>query len=210
MGAYGFANVFAGRLSMAMLSGLELDPFAFSNAPREFLESYLRDGHYANDPVFAHARLAERPFRWRDAMEGITDEQRAVVDAFAQGGHRFGLCVPVERRNGLLGTVVLGRADDFALPPEAWIEIETLSRTLFAAVHAMRSTNTSAPIRLSQRQRDVLGLVAEGKTNWEAGQILGMSEYSVRDHLRKLAGALQTTNRTHTVVRAVQLGLIGV
>ena len=207
MEGYGFSGVFAGRLSLALLSELEVEAFAYVNAHEEFVEGYLRDGHYSHDPVFARARHHNRPFRWREVHAGLSPAQKRVVDAFAAGGLSHGLCVPIDRVGGLQGLVTLGRGSDFALPPEALLEIEMLARALFAHCDRLLGHGTP-PVTLTDRESEVLALVAQGKTNWEAGQILGVSEYSVRDYLRALSERLQTTGRTHTVVRAVQLGLI--
>jgi len=63
-------------------------------------------------------------------------------------------------------------------------------------------------MKMTDRERDVLTLVARGKTNWEIGTVLSISEYSVRDYLKTLSVKLRTTNRAHSVARAIQLGLI--
>ena len=209
MEAHGFPGVFAGRLSLALLTDLTGDPFAFVNAAEPFIADYLRGGYFSHDPVFAMARVHNRPFRWREATADMTPKQAEVVALFAAQNLTHGLAVPIDSVGGLLGLVTLGRGGEFETSPEALIEIEQLARTLFGHVDAMMR-DRPALVSLSQREADVLALVAQGKTNWETGQILGVSEYSVRDYLRTLGDRLQSTNRTQTVVRAVQLGLISV
>ena len=210
MQAHGFPFVFAGRLSLALLLDLSPDPFAFVNADQPFVAGYLREGYFSDDPIMARARETNRPFRWREATEDLTPEQQRVVDAFHAAKMRYGLCVPIDRVRGVNGIVTLGRSSNFTLEPAALIEIEMLARILFETCDALFDTEGQRPVHLTQRERDVLTLVAQGKTNWEVGQILGVSEYSIRDYLRTLATKMQTTNRTHTVVRAMQLGLIAV
>ena len=207
MEGLGFSGIFAGRLSLAILTDLEIDAFGFVNVLGDFVHTYMRDGLFANDPVFARARIHNRPFRWREVHATMTETQARVVAAFAAAELTHGLCIPIDRVGGVQGLVTLGRDADFTATPEARIELEILSRTLFATCDALFAAQTP-PVQLTQRERDVLALVAQGKTNWEAGQILGVSEYSVRDYMRAMAERLHTTNRTHTVVRAVQLGLI--
>jgi len=63
-------------------------------------------------------------------------------------------------------------------------------------------------IKITDRERQILNLVSKGKTNWEVGKILDISEFSVRDYLANLSQRLETCNRTHTVTRALHLGLI--
>ncbi len=208
MERHGFHHVFAGRLSLAMLTDLTPDPFVYVNASEDFVRHYLREGLYVHDPVFALARRSNRPFRWREATDHATPAQAKTVAAFHAAGFTHGLAVPVDRVGGVMGIATLGRGSDFELSPEALIEIEIVTRTFFAVCDRLRAASGAEAITLSPREMDVLSLVAEGKTNWETGQILGLSEYSIRDHMKTLSRRLQTTNRTHTVVRAMQLGLI--
>ena len=63
-------------------------------------------------------------------------------------------------------------------------------------------------LRLSSRQREVLEWAAIGKTDWEIGKILSISERAVKFHLEKARQRLDASNRTHAVARAISLGLI--
>jgi len=53
----------------------------------------------------------------------------------------------------------------------------------------------SAP-QLSERERDVLSLIAEGCTNKEIGLRLGISPITARNHVSKVLEKLDVTNRT--------------
>jgi len=50
--------------------------------------------------------------------------------------------------------------------------------------------------------------VARGRTNRQIGEILGISEKTVRNHLRTIAHKLNTSDRTHAVVLAIGNGWI--
>ncbi len=55
----------------------------------------------------------------------------------------------------------------------------------------------SDPIhRLSPREQEVLSWIAEGKTNEEIAQILGMSVYTVKNHVKRILDTLGVGNRT--------------
>ncbi|WP_397417835.1 LuxR C-terminal-related transcriptional regulator [Phenylobacterium sp.] len=55
--------------------------------------------------------------------------------------------------------------------------------------------------RLTARERGVLTWVAEGKSDWEIGMILGLSETTVRFHVDNARRKLGAANRTHAVAR---------
>ena len=61
---------------------------------------------------------------------------------------------------------------------------------------------------LTQRQLEVLAQVARGRTNRQIGEILGISEKTVRNHLRTISHKLSTSDRTHAVVLAIGNGWI--
>jgi DNA-binding CsgD family transcriptional regulator len=49
---------------------------------------------------------------------------------------------------------------------------------------------------LTPRQREVLHWVAQAKSNWQIGQILGCAEGTVKKHLQRIYRKLGVENRT--------------
>jgi DNA-binding CsgD family transcriptional regulator len=62
------------------------------------------------------------------------------------------------------------------------------------------------PVTLTQRQRELLALVAVGRTNGQIARRLSISEGTVRTHLENIFQRLQVTNRAAAVVRAFPHG----
>lgn len=60
---------------------------------------------------------------------------------------------------------------------------------------------------LTERQRDVLALMAKGLTNREIGGVLGIAENTVKVHVKAILEALEATNRTEAAVLARELEL---
>ena len=60
---------------------------------------------------------------------------------------------------------------------------------------------------MSPRQRDVLNLLCEGKANKEIAAALGMSDHTVRAHLKVVFVALEVHTRTEAVLAARRLGI---
>src|SRR6202044_1476709 len=56
--------------------------------------------------------------------------------------------------------------------------------------------------RLTQRQTDLLRLLAAGCTNAQIARRLGISEGTVRTHLENIYGRLGVSSRTAAVIRA--------
>jgi DNA-binding NarL/FixJ family response regulator len=73
---------------------------------------------------------------------------------------------------------------------------------------ALATTTSRAGTALTQRELDVLGLLAEGLQHEEIGRRLGISSETVRTHLRKASDRLGAATRTQAVATALRLGLI--
>jgi DNA-binding NarL/FixJ family response regulator len=65
-----------------------------------------------------------------------------------------------------------------------------------------------APAHLSARELEVLGLMAEGKSNHEIAEALVISPSTVHNHISSILMKLQVENRVQAAVRAVRDRLI--
>lgn len=61
---------------------------------------------------------------------------------------------------------------------------------------------------LSQREREVLQWLKEGKSSWEISVILGITERTVNFHVRNIMGKLNAVSRTQAVAIAVERGVV--
>jgi DNA-binding CsgD family transcriptional regulator len=61
---------------------------------------------------------------------------------------------------------------------------------------------------LSDREKEVLNWLKQGKSSWEISVIFGISERTVNYHIYNIMEKLQTTNRAQAVAVATRLGLI--
>ncbi len=71
-----------------------------------------------------------------------------------------------------------------------------------------RTNDASSTEALTARERDVLAYVAEGHGNREIGQLLGISEHTVKFHLASIYGKLGVGNRMEAVQQALRMGLL--
>jgi DNA-binding NarL/FixJ family response regulator len=78
---------------------------------------------------------------------------------------------------------------------------------VLAGVFAMSQANGGAP-ELTQREREVLRLLADGFANEEIGRQLFISPETVRTHIRKAMTKLDAETRTQAVAKALRLSLI--
>ena len=75
------------------------------------------------------------------------------------------------------------------------------------------ATATQSPVStslagMSQREVEVLQLVAEGHSNRDVGEKLGLSALTVKSHLARIARKLGTGDRAEMVIIALRAGVI--
>ena len=63
-------------------------------------------------------------------------------------------------------------------------------------------------IHLSPRQNEILSFVAQGHANKTIAYQLGMSEKTVKNHVRNIFHKLQVYDRTQAAILAIRKGLI--
>lgn len=79
-----------------------------------------------------------------------------------------------------------------------WIPREVASR--------LKARNTYE--QLTAREVEVLNELARGRANKEIADILGISEYTTKDHLKSILAKLRVADRTQAVTAALQRGII--
>jgi len=71
------------------------------------------------------------------------------------------------------------------------------------------SLPTDHGLALTRREREVLQLVADGRSNREIAEALFVSLDTVKSHLSRLYAKLEVTNRHEAVARALSLSVLG-
>ncbi|KZN61416.1 helix-turn-helix domain-containing protein [Pseudoalteromonas luteoviolacea] len=67
-------------------------------------------------------------------------------------------------------------------------------------------TNRSPIKSLTCREKEVLDWISSGKTNGEIGMILGISQYTVKNHVAKILEKLNAPNRSAAMALSKELG----
>jgi len=60
-------------------------------------------------------------------------------------------------------------------------------------------------MKITKRERDVMRLLVNGLTNKQIGQLLGISNYTVRDHISSTFKKLNVTSRVELAVIAAEM-----
>ena len=61
---------------------------------------------------------------------------------------------------------------------------------------------------LSKRETEIIKWVYEGKTNNQIGDLLSISAFTVKNHIKNILEKLDASNRTHAVAKAIHYRII--
>jgi DNA-binding CsgD family transcriptional regulator len=68
------------------------------------------------------------------------------------------------------------------------------------------SSSEDDGLRLSDREHEIMHWVGCGKTNHEIGMILGISQFTVKNHLQRIFRKIDVRNRAQAITRLLALG----
>lgn len=116
---------------------------------------------------------------------------------------------PAEIYGGLVALIFTGVGLYFGLK---WTRIKEVVVVKEVPVHVggpfVLDETKLREVGLTQREHEILGLIARGLTNREIGATLFVSENTVKTHSSRLFEKMQVNRRTQAVQRGKELGLI--
>jgi DNA-binding NarL/FixJ family response regulator len=155
------------------------------------------------DGLWATERIVSRPELAATHIVIVTtfELDEYVAQAIKAGASGFLVkdTEPVE----LIRAVRVVAAGDALLSPSVTRRLlERVAGTL------SQTPDTSALDVLTEREREVLGLVGRGLTNEEIGRTLFLSPLTAKTHVSRIMSKLAARDRVHLVVVAYETGLV--
>ncbi|MDE2370613.1 MAG: autoinducer binding domain-containing protein [Burkholderiales bacterium] len=187
--------------------------YIVDNTPVAYAEAHLDEETSRRDPILRHCRRQSMPIIWDQS----TYVERGAGDLWehqARFGYRTGIAMALHLPEGK--HFVLGVDRDQALPGNSG-ELQRLVADLqLFAVHAQDAAMrlllplAHRPERpaLTPRELESLRWTMEGKTAWEVGALLGISERTAVMHVNNAMHKLGCISKHQAVLKALRLGLI--
>lgn len=184
------------------------------NGPAGFAVYAENRDRNRRDPVMQHCKSSSVPIVW-DQATYVDAGQAELWEEQARFGYRTGICLAVHLPAGRHFCIGVDR--DQALP-RCENEVARMAGDLHLfAAHVQDAAfrvlvpvvdTPSPPPLLTPRELECLRWTTEGKTAWEVGRLLGISEQTAVRHLNNASKKLDSVNKHHAVVKAMRLGLI--
>lgn len=209
MRAWGLHNVAYAALNMPTPGAPR--PLLSVSYSAEWQKHYAQSGYVDLDPIVRSGLGGILPIDWAEIDRSDPIVRKFFGEAQELDVGANGLSIPIRGRLGewALFTVTTNERDAEwrAIKNELLRDLMVVAFNFHAS--ALRSCGAAdEPVHLPLREASCLRWKALGKTDEEIGHILGISSHTVRFHLESARARLNTANTTHTVARALALGII--
>jgi len=179
------------------------------NYPAQWMRAFSELDFYYIDPVFHYANRSLTPFFW-DADEfraELTAPQLEIMAEARRFGIEHGYTVPMHapRSPGAYRASCSVVPDSDAIAAESYLAVQLMSCYMYSAlsIEAEAKAGGSPARGLTRRERQCLELAAQGKSDWVAGRILGISERTVHNHIEHAKRRLGVATRVQAIVHAL-------
>lgn len=186
---------------------------AVDNTPEAYRSAFEKPENWHRDPVAQHCKRQSIPIIWSQATY-LAEGQGERWEEQARFGYRNGIALALHMPEGR--HFMLGVDRDQAVPQDPDELTRIVADLQLFAVHAHESASrilTPAPSdsgvpSLTPRELETLRWTMEGKTAWEVGTLLGISERTAVLHVNNAMHKLGCVNKHQAVLKALRLGLI--
>ena len=183
------------------------------NTPQAYKDAFTNRQNGRRDPVMQHCKRQSVPIIW-DQSTYVKSGMADKWEEQARYGISAGICLALHMPEGR--HFVLGVERDQPVPSDAAELTRMVADLQLFAVHAQDAAlRILAPSvldptlpALTPRELEVLRWTMEGKTAWEVGNLLGITERTAALHVNNATHKLGCVNKHQAVLRALRLGLL--
>lgn len=209
--AWGLHNVAYAALNMPAPGAAPRPLLSVTYSP-EWQKHYAQSGYVDLDPIVRAGLGGILPIDWAEIDRGDPIIRKFFGEALELDVGANGLSIPIRGRRGefALFSVTSDQSDSDwrAMKRELIRDLMVVAFNFHAAALRACGAEEEPATHLPLREASCLRWKALGKTDDEIGRILGISPHTVRFHLESARARLQTANTTHTVAKALAVGLI--
>ena len=183
----------------------------FMTYPKEWQLRYLVRGYAEIDPIYEACRKASPSFDWRSFREASPQSATFFADAADHGIGCNGFTIRVPAKSTGYGMVSFNSelADaDWETFKDLYMEKLEIVACLVESAAGRNAKLASRKIELSKREHQALSWAARGKTASDIAEIMGVTYQTARSQLEGARRKLDCENVTHSVAKALAIGLI--
>lgn len=190
-----------------------LDESVNHSYPEGWLRNYYKDKLFLLDPIAIASTHVNGPFTWKEAYSKIemTNRLRAFINTAEDFGLKEGVTYSSHtRQEDKVDTLMSLETSGHKVDEEYLAIVEYILPHIHEVIVRIDETVRvpEALPDLTARERETLKWAYEGKTAWEIGVILSISERTVKFHLNNIYKKLNVKNRSQAVAKAARYGIV--
>jgi DNA-binding CsgD family transcriptional regulator len=191
----------------------EAEFITVDNTPRAYKDSFRNPLNGRRDPVMQHCKRQSVPIIWSQdtyVTSGLGDKWEEQSRFGISNGIALALHMPEGRH------FFLGVERDQPVPSDPGELTRVVADLQLFAVYAQDAAlrilvpgqgDPSLP-SLTPRELESLRWTMEGKTAWEVGNVLGITERTAALHVNNATHKLGCVNKHQAVLKALRLGML--
>jgi DNA-binding CsgD family transcriptional regulator len=172
--------------------------------PKPWIDRYREQSYAQVDPFVQQACRSSGAVFWSDVKAGHPD--KALVNRFlderSNFGMRDGIVVPVHEHHGYIA--VVGFSGEAPIQHDIRIALTVASLCYHGKISALKRPHVRACRTLSERELECLRWAAEGKSDWEIGNIINVGDKAVNYHIERAKKKLGVSTRVQAVIHAMR------
>lgn len=196
----------------------------------ELVSNYINNRFVNTDAVVTRGQNEPAAYNWYDTYflyENLTEDPNEIITAGSGHGLEKGYACACHSQPPESFTTLLSLSSkDENIEPRNYDILAFIMPHLHEAVRRLYRSNASSEQygesnnakqvaqkstqSLTNRELEILKWAVIGKTSWEIGRILSISERTVKFHFKNTYKKLDVINRSQAVAKAVSHGLVAV
>lgn len=207
----GFEKVMVGTQWMSARGDRRFQ--VLSGYPQEWQFAYAQRGYMAVDPTVSHCQSQTTPLVW--SPQAFIDA--GATELFEEArvhGLDYGVSVPIHEAAGVKTMVSLVRDKPLNSSPHEEAELVKAGELVGNMAHfsfrrlLRPQIRGVLPRQLTPSEITVLRWVANGKTAWEIGSLMNVTEATVNFHMKNAMRKLDVVKGPQAIAAAFRLGLL--
>ncbi len=178
--------------------------------PPRLYEFYVNAGYINHDPLLDELKRSSGPYTWTELFRDktLSKPAKTLLERVYQEGWTEGLVVPFRRSETRFGLVSLVGTRD----PLQQDQKNALSMMAICLHQQARRLGPGLGVALalsalSLRELDCLRLVAQGQSDKDIAETLGIAQSTAHEHVEAAKRKLKASNRAEAAAVGVSLGL---
>lgn len=182
------------------------------NYPEDWMKYYFSKGYFDVDPVVKIIKQKSGAFLWENLTEikkGLERDEYVLMEEAREAKLLDGIGLSLHGACGqIVGMGVASSAGGVQADKNTLGLVYALCSQFHVFYQEKEAKTTPAIVQLSRREREVLTWAAEGKSKTTIGEILHISDDTVKTYINRIYAKLGVNTIQLAVLKAVMLGLI--